>query len=201
MIPVMISATTAGVRRTLVIALATAGAAALAAAACGPSEPELRGQIDMDTYVEVMSELADLERFPPPGSDEATRSARADSVRREILERHGVTPDGLLDFAETVGARPGLMVEIADRIVAASDSLARLRTGAGFVADSAAADTAKGAASVTTLDTGLEAARESDSVDVSEADSAPAVRRDTTALPRRLEELRRRRDAGRAPSP
>lgn len=135
----MIPVTTTSARRTLVIAFSTAVAAAVATGACGSDEPEFRGPVDGDTYVTVMGELADLDRFPPSGSDEAARAERADSVRRAILERHGVAAAELLEFAETAGARPHLMVELTDRIVALSDSLARRRTGAGRAADSAAA--------------------------------------------------------------
>jgi hypothetical protein len=189
----MIPVIAARARRTLVIALSTT-AAVLATGGCDSAEPELRGQIDTDTYVTVMSELADVQRFPPPGSDEATRSELADSVRRGILERHGVTVDELLGFAEAVGARPDLMVDITDRIVATSDSLARNRTGAGRAADSV--DTGLGPGLETAPDSG--AGLEFDSA---AADSTPAVGRDTALRPRRIDELLRRRGAGRVPSP
>lgn len=135
----MIPVTTTGARRTLVIAFSTAAAAVVATGACGSDEPEFRGPIDADTYVMVMGELADLERFPPAGAGEAARAERADSARQAILDRHEVTVDELLEFAEKAGARPDLMVELTDRIVALSDSLAHRRTGAGRAADSAAA--------------------------------------------------------------
>lgn len=135
----MIPVTTKRARRTLVIAVSTAVAAAVAASACGSDEPEIRGPIDEDTYVAVMGELADLERFPPSGPGDSARAERADSARLAILERHGVTADELLEFAETAGARPDLMVELSERIVALSDSLAQRRTAAGRAADSAAA--------------------------------------------------------------
>lgn len=133
----MIPVTTARARSNLVIAFSAAFAAAVVTGACGSDEPELRGPIDGDTYVAVMAELADLERFPPSGPNEATRSERADSARQVILERHGVTADELLEFAETAGARPDLMLELSEQIVALSDSLAQRRTGAGRAADSA----------------------------------------------------------------
>lgn len=135
----MIPVPSTSARRTLVIAVSTAVAAAVATGACGPDEPEFRGPIDGDTYVTVMAELADLERFPPSGPDEVTRTERADSARQRILERHGVTADQLLEFAEAAGARPDLMVELGERIVSLSDSMAQRRTGAGRAADSAAA--------------------------------------------------------------
>lgn len=149
----MIPVTSSGASRSLVIALSTAVTVTLATSACGPAEPEIPGPVDIETYVVVMAELADLERFPPPGSDEATRAERADSARRDILARHDVTADELLDFAEAAGARPDLMVEIMDRIVQVSDSLAHGRTGAGLAADRAAAadDAADGAPAADTV--------------------------------------------------
>lgn len=182
----MIPVTATSAPRALVIAFSTALAAALVTGACGPVEPEIRGPIDADTYVAVMAELADLERFPPPGSDEATRAERADSTRRDILGRHGVTPDELLDFAEAAGAQPGLMVEMLDRIVEMSDSLARRRTGAGRAADSAAR---------AATDSGADAARDpglaSDSIDSPPADTSAAAR-DSLLLRQRLREMRER---------
>ena len=177
---------------TLVITLSTAIAAAFMMGACGPAEPEFQGPIDIDRYVAVMSELADLERFPPPGSDELTRSERADSVRRGILERHGVTPDELLEFAESAGANPDLMVEIIDRIVVISDSLARRRTGAGHAADSvaAAADSTAAAGSDSVRGAGLAP----DSAAEPSADSATQRLRDSLPLRRRLPMLRERGD-------
>lgn len=124
MIPV-----TAPGARTALAPLLFLGAAALAAGACGSGGPTEQGPVDRDTYATVMGELADLQRFPPPGPDSVTREARADSLRREILDRHGVTADELLTYAEMAGEQPGLMLEISNRIVAVSDSLARERSG------------------------------------------------------------------------
>jgi hypothetical protein len=180
----MIPVTATRAPRSFVITLSTVIAGAFATGACGPAEPEFQGPIDIDTYVVVMSELADLGRFPPPGSDETTRSARADSVRRDILEQHGVTPDELLEFAESAGANPDLMVEIIDRIVVVSDSLARRRTGAGRAADSTAA----------IADSVRDAGLASDSATQPSADPAARGLRDSLPLRRRLPGLLERRD-------
>lgn len=103
-------------------------AAILAApVACDPAGPEARGPISDDTYVIVMSELADLRRFPPGGRDQMSRDSAADAARRAVLDRYGVTADELLGFAETVGEHPARMVEISERISAVTDSLAELR--------------------------------------------------------------------------
>lgn len=203
----MIPVTTSSARRTLVIAFATALAAAVATGACGPDEPEFRGPIESDTYVAVMGELADLERFPPSGPDEATRIERADSARQAILERHGVTADELLEFAEAAGARPDLMVELTDRIVALSDSLAHGRTGAGRAADSAAAhdlglEPDREAAAHPASDSAAEPASDTVSAPAAEgADSTPAAGLDSRSLRERARELRERADTEREPSP
>lgn len=128
-----------GVRRTLVI---TASTALLAAAilGCESAPPEPEGPISADAYVAVMAELADLKRFPPPGPDFVTRTARADSVRQTILDRHGVTAEDLLTYAERLGSHPDRMLELTDRIIAVSDSLAAMHRGT--VADSSATESA-----------------------------------------------------------
>lgn len=199
----MIPVPTTGARRTLVIAFSTALAAALAVGACGPDEPEFRGPIDAETYVTVMGELADLDRFPPSGPGEAARAERADSARQVILERNGVTPDELLEFAEAAGAHPDLMVELSERIVALSDSLATQRTDADDAADSAAerdlgleprrpaADSLSAPATAAERATATEA-----------TDSTPAAAGlESRPLRERARELRERADAEREPAP
>lgn len=195
----MIPVRTTSARRTLVIAFSTAVAAAVATGACGSDEPEFRGPIDGDTYVAVMGELADLQRFPPAGPGEAARTERADSARQAILDRHGVTADELLEFAEAAGARPDLMVELSERIVALSDSLAHRRTGAGRSADSADA-----------RDLSLEPDRQPAPAPAADSVSAPATEAadsisptgiDPRSLRQRARELRERTDAEREPSP
>lgn len=191
----MIPDPTAGVRRALVIVLSTA-AAALASTACGPAEPGPRTPMDVDTYVNVMSELADLERFPSPGGSQEVRSSRTDSVRRVILERHGVTADELLEFAEIVGSQPHRMVEIVDRMKVITDSLARARTGgrpldptpvdAADIDSAAGGDAAGGDAAGVDAAARDAAARDADGRDADD---------DTQRLPRRLQDLRELRDA------
>lgn len=198
----MIPVTTPGARRTLVIAFSTAVAAAVATGACGSDEPEFRGPIDGDTYVAVMGELADLERFPPPGRDDVARIERADSARQAILERHGVTADELLEFAEAAGARPDLMVELTERIVALSDSLAHRRTGAGLAAESAAArDIALEPEGEPAAEAASDTAAEAASDTAPTADSVPPTRLDPRSLRERMRELHERPDAERGPSP
>lgn len=133
--PVSIS----GVRGTLVIMASTALVCA-ATLGCESAPPEPQGPISADAYVAVMAELADLKRFPPPGPDFVTRTARADSVRQAILDRHGVTAEDLLTYAEQLGSHPDRMLELTDRIIAISDSLATTRQTA--VADTVEADSA-----------------------------------------------------------
>ena len=203
---------------TVPIALLAGGSAVMVvAAACGPAEPESRLSVDADTYVVVMSELADLERFPPPGSDEMTRGARADSARVAILERHGVTVEELLEFAETVGEDPHRMVELVERIVVITDSLANERTGGRLVPDTAAAAApGSGALSDSDLATGaaadearpdatfpdFDAALDEFPADEPAADeAAAAAANDTLPMRDRLRNLRERRDAERTPAP
>lgn len=150
--------------------------------ACDSAGPEPRGPIDDDTYVAVMSELADLRRFPSRGRDRMSRDAATDSARRAVLDHHGVTVDELLAFAEILGGQPARMVEISERISAVTDSLAELRSR--DERDGSAADTAG-------LETG--AAGSDTAADVGpDADNVPA------AAPRpigeRRETLRERAD-------
>lgn len=135
MIPLSVS----GVRGTLVITVSTALLAA-AAAGCERAPPAPEGPITTEVYAAVMGELADLKRFPPPGSDYVTRAARADSARQAILDRHGVAVDELLAYAEQLGSDPERMLDASDRIIVISDSLARQHRSPS--ADSTAADTA-----------------------------------------------------------
>lgn len=138
----MIHVSMPGAVRALVLLFSTA-AAAVGLGACERTglEPAPR-PMDVDTYVSVMSELVHVDRFPPPGSDYATREARADSLRRAILDRYGVTTEEMLEYAQSAGQQPGLMLEISDRIVEITDSLARLRReGADTARHSPAAET------------------------------------------------------------
>lgn len=76
--------------------------------------------------MEVMSRLAavrtatDPDQVVPPMPVE-----RADSLRRAVLDRHGVTRDGLEGFARAVGDEPARMKALWKRIAAARDSLWR----------------------------------------------------------------------------
>lgn len=199
----MIPVTTTSPRRALVIAFSTVLAAAVATGACGPDEPAFRGPIDRDTYVAVMGQLADLERFPPSGPDEVTRTERADSARQAILDRHGITADELLEFAEAAGAHPDLMVELTDRIVALSDSLAHRRTGAGRAADSAVARNLDLEPERTPAPRPLpDPAADPTAASATEAaDSTPRTGLDSRSLRERARELRERADTEREPSP
>ena len=79
--------------------------------------------IPEDSYVGVMAELARVRRRPPPARGQLERDRLADSVRTEVLERHGVTAVEIVEFADAVGADPGRMQDIAERIEALADSL------------------------------------------------------------------------------
>ena len=79
--------------------------------------------IPEDSYVAVMAELARVRRRPPPARGQLERDRLADSVRTEVLERHGVTAAELVDFAAAVGSDPGRMQDLAERIESFADSL------------------------------------------------------------------------------
>ncbi len=80
-----------------------------------------------DTYIQVMAELSDLKRRPPPARIAADRERLADSVRTQILEAHGVTPEELLTFSEIVGRNPARMQLLAERIAEQVDTIAARR--------------------------------------------------------------------------
>ncbi len=117
---------------------------------CRPDTAGVDDPIAPDIYVAVMAELADLRRFPPSGDDRADRDTRADSMRAEILQAHGVTPEELLAFAEQVGPDPERMEVLTERIATLTDSLADLRDTAAVI-DSA--EPLREVADVTTADT------------------------------------------------
>jgi hypothetical protein len=79
--------------------------------------------IPEDTYVAVMAELADLRRRPPPARGQIERDRLADSVRTDVLVRHGVTAAELIEFADVVGSDPGRMQSLTERIETFADSL------------------------------------------------------------------------------
>jgi hypothetical protein len=93
--------------------------------ACGePSTGDpLPTSIPRGTYVEVMAELARLRRRPPPARGAPERSRLADSARAEILARHGVTAEQILEFADAAGRDPTLMMELSQSVAALSDSM------------------------------------------------------------------------------
>lgn len=117
-------------------------AAATAAPACaGPERSE--PTVSDDLYVEVMSRLAAIRAASDPGRvADPLPPARADSLRRGVLARRGVSRADLKAFARLVGDEPDRMQALWKRIGARADSL----TGAGWPVDTAAtaADTAAG---------------------------------------------------------
>ncbi len=98
---------------------------------CAPAPEEGDpDQIQGDVYVEVMTELLLLDASLPKDRMLPEREATgADSLRKQILDAHGVTPQDLLDFAESVGGEAGQMEALWERITHVFDStrIARLR--------------------------------------------------------------------------
>jgi len=76
-----------------------------------------------DSYVEVMAELTRLRRRPPTARGQIERDRLADSVRTEVLNRHGVTVAEIIEFADVVGSDPSRMQDLAERIATLADSL------------------------------------------------------------------------------
>ena len=71
--------------------------------------------IPEDSYVAVMAELARVRRRPPPARGQLERDRLADSVRTEVLERHGVTAAELIEFADVVPSLAGELRAAAAR--------------------------------------------------------------------------------------
>lgn len=120
----------------LAAGLLLAATAATAGAACaGPERSE--APVREDVYVEVMARLAAVRAASDPGrlADPLPRS-RADSLREEVLARHGVSRSELKTFARVVGDEPRRMEALWERIGARADSL----TESGWPVDTAAAD-------------------------------------------------------------
>jgi hypothetical protein len=156
---------------------ASAAVLLLLVAACEAAAPEVTTGMGETVYADVVSDLADLQRFPPPGADSTARRARADSVRQSILDQYGVTAEELLGFAERVGLDPKRMESISVRIVARTDSLARARaaTTADTTAAAAVADSIPWADSVLGADSVLEADSVLAADSIRGADSTPAA--------------------------
>lgn len=167
-------------------------ALALLISGCDAAAPEETGGLAASTYVNVVSDLADLQRFPPPGADSTARRTRADSVRQVILDRYGVTAAELIEFAERVGLQPDRMESISERIVARTDSLAHVRADASMGPDSVSLDAV-----------GADSARESAVDSDSAADAAADAAADSAADAAVLESIRlngRARQGARSPA-
>ena len=86
-------------------------------------EPAAELPIPQESYVNVMVELTRLKRFPPPARGEPERERLSDSIRTEILARHGVTAAEIAAFADVAGRDPTLMMELSQAIAERADSL------------------------------------------------------------------------------
>lgn len=173
------------------------GSVAVGVGACGSDGPTAQGSVAFDTYATVMGELADLQRFPPSAPDERTRAERADSIRQAILDRHGVTADELLAYAETIGQQPRLMLEVSDRVVAITDSIARLRATGENPRGYEAVETARGGGAGPGAD-GDSAAADHEAAADREAPARMGTDSPAVRAPRplsALRELRERRDS------
>lgn len=97
---------------------------------------ELTTPISEDSYVAVMAELARVRRRPPHARGQVERDRLADSVRTEVLLRHGVTAAELIEFADVAGSDPARMQSLTERIETFADSIEIYRARA----DSSRAD-------------------------------------------------------------
>jgi hypothetical protein len=79
--------------------------------------------MSQDTYVEVMVELTRLRRLPPSARGAPERERLSDSIRADILSRHGVTAEQVVAFADFVGRDPTLMMGLSQAISERSDSI------------------------------------------------------------------------------
>jgi hypothetical protein len=84
---------------------------------------ELTTPISDDSYVAVMAELARVRRRPPNARGQIERDRLADSVRTEVLLRHGVTAAELIEFADVAGSDPARMQSLTERIETFADSI------------------------------------------------------------------------------
>lgn len=96
-----------------------------------------------DSYVEVMAELSRLRRRAPTARGQIERNRLADSVRTEVLERHGVTAAEMIAFSDVVGSDPGRMQILAERIATLADSLDADSARADSIREASAASAAR----------------------------------------------------------
>ena len=97
--------------------------------------------------MDVMVELTRLKRLPPPARGEPERERLSDSIRADILARHGVTAAEVVAFAEVAGRDPTLMMGLSQAIAERADSLQVALARGDSVSTSgsrAAADSARG---------------------------------------------------------
>jgi hypothetical protein len=92
---------------------------------CGErtASEEFTTPISDDSYVAVMAELARVRRRPPHARGQIERDRLADSVRTEVLLRHGVTAAELIEFADVAGSDPARMQSLTERIETFADSI------------------------------------------------------------------------------
>lgn len=75
------------------------------------------------TYVEVMARLSRVRSGRVDPDADSLAPGKADSLRRRILEEHGVSASDLEQFARVVGDEPARMQRLWERIRARVDSL------------------------------------------------------------------------------
>lgn len=96
----------------------------LAAACAGPERSE--PPVSEEVYVEAMGRLAAIRTATDPGQVAPPMpEERADSLRREVLDRHELTRSDLEQFARRIGDEPERMKALWERIASVSDSLWR----------------------------------------------------------------------------
>lgn len=92
-------------RAVLALALATL----LPAAGCGSEPPSADTAVDRETFIATWIDLRQA----------ALASGTGDigpSQRQRILDQHGVTPEGMQEFARVRGDEPGYMLDVWEEI-------------------------------------------------------------------------------------
>ena len=136
-------------------------------------EPAAELPIAHDTYVDVMVELTRLKRLPPPARGEPERERLSDSIRAEILARHGVTAAEVVAFADVAGRDPTLMMGLSQAIAERADSLqVALARGDSVTAT----DSRAGADSARPIGTASKAAGAAEEAAGATTDSVPGPR-------------------------
>jgi hypothetical protein len=185
---------------------------------------EFTTPISEDSYVAVMAELARVRRRPPHARGQIERDRLADSVRTEVLLRHGVTAAELIEFADvaadsietstiradSIRADSVAQIQLSDRPDSLLESDTLVADSIRVIGDSSESRTVEPGARFAdpdlngVADTGVQAGRtadESDSVAVTDSLNTRETVPPAGAAPIQPRSGRARRPARRPPAP